>query len=127
MDWSKYPNFTEDEFRCSHSGLVDMDEDFIHRLQGLRTDVSAPFVVFSGYRHKTHPIEAAKPTPGEHFEGKASDVGCWGSLAYKIIERAPHHGFTRIGVSQATETAHNKRFIHLGTSTRLPHPTIWSY
>lgn len=125
MDWSRYPNFTEEEFRCSYTGKCEMDPEFMDRLQALRTELKAPVIVTSGYRDKTHPVEASKPTPGEHAHGKAADVSCFGSLAYKILSLATKHGFTRIGVSQ--KGAHNKRFLHLGTSQKLPNPTIWSY
>lgn len=126
MNWDLYENFIEDEFRCQHTGLVHMDETFMQRLQNLRTDVGEPFVINSGYRHKTHPIEAAKEEPGEHYEGKAGDIKCWGELAYKIVSSAPKHGFTRIGIYQNQKKPVNSRFIHLGTSENLTHPTIWS-
>jgi hypothetical protein len=29
IDWGKY--FTEEEFKCSHTGKCDMDQDFIDR------------------------------------------------------------------------------------------------
>lgn len=125
IDWSKYPNFTEDEFKCSHTGKADMDKDFLDKLQALRTELDAPVIITSGFRDKTHPIEASKPKPGEHYEGKAADIACFGSHAFKILKIAMRHGFTRIGVSQ--KGAHNKRFLHLGTSTIKPNPTIWSY
>lgn len=123
LNWSKYPNFKEKEFACSHTGQCHMDKDFMDRLQALRTECGFPFKINSGYRHPTHPIEAAKLLPGEHCSGMAVDIGCSGAQAYEIIRLAPKHGFIRIGVSQNEKT----RFIHLGTSTGYPHPRVWSY
>jgi len=126
MNWDNYENFQEDEFRCSHSKKCHMDESFMNVLQSLRSAIDKPFVITSGYRDKTHPIEAKKATAGEHTLGKAADIACRGEVAYDIIKYAPLLGFTRIGVSQKGD----KRYIHLGIGTAvdgLPSPRIWSY
>ena len=36
MDWSRYPNFTEAEFRCRHYGQQQMQPQFMEKLQALR-------------------------------------------------------------------------------------------
>lgn len=127
-DWNPYPNFTESELRCKHTEKCKMEIDFMNKLQRLRTLLDFPFIISSGYRAATHPIEEAKATPGEHYYGRAVDIKIYGERAYKIIKSAPYLEFTRIGVKQSGPL--NKRFIHLGTS--LPKdgfqsPTIWSY
>ena len=35
MDWSRYPNFTEAEFRCRHCGRQEMQPALLERLQTL--------------------------------------------------------------------------------------------
>lgn len=125
MDWNKYLNFAEFEFECSHTGKVSMDEDFMDKLQALRSELGLPIKINSGYRDKTHPIEAAKNTPGEHTTGKAADLGVSGETAYKVLKLALKHGFTRIGINQKGE--YNSRYIHLGTSDDFPNPRVWTY
>lgn len=65
-DWSKYPNFKEYEFECRHTGLCDMQPEFMARLQKLRDLYEKPMVINSGYRHETHPVhESVNMLPGE--------------------------------------------------------------
>ena len=49
MDWSKYPNFSEKEFACSHCGECHMNESFIAKLQSLRSHYGKSMVISSGY------------------------------------------------------------------------------
>lgn len=125
MDWSKYPNFSEEEFRCKHTGKSAMHSDFMARLQRLRTAFGKPMKITSGYRDPTHPIEAKKAAPGAHASGRACDVAIRGAEAVELLKLALQHGFTGIGVQQKGDG----RFIHLddiedGTQ---PRPMIWSY
>lgn len=124
LDWSRYPNFTEEEFRCKHTGQCLMHPDFMTRLQHLRLEFGAPMKVNSGYRSPKHPEEAKKATPGEHTTGRAVDIHVFGPEALRLINLALKYGFTRIGVQQ--KGPHNTRFIHLGDNPAFP-PGIWSY
>jgi zinc D-Ala-D-Ala carboxypeptidase len=109
-DWAKFPNFTKAEFTCSHTGQCDMDPTLLELLQALRREYGKPLVVTSGYRHPTHPIEAAKPEPGFHSKGMAVDIACEGGQAFKIVKLAFKHGFSGIGISQRNGLP---RFVHL--------------
>jgi len=118
--------FTEDEVKCKHTGLCAMDDDFMHKLDIIREEVGFPLVINSGYRHETHPIEAAKSKPGAHSSGKAVDIRVRGQDALKLIEVALKNGITGLGVKQHGES----RFIHLDTleaESNRPRPWIWSY
>ena len=126
MDWSRWPNFSPEEFRCKHSGQLKMHAGFMDRLQRLRTEYGKPMRITSGYRDATHPIEARKAEPGAHNSGRAADIGVDGADALRILELAIKHGFTGIGVNQKG----NGRFIHLDdlpASELRPRPWIWSY
>lgn len=126
MDWAEYPNFSEREFRCKHTGLCDMHPVFMARLQKLRRRFGKPMTISSGYRHPTHPIEAKKAKPGAHASGRACDIAVEGADALQVISLALELGFTGIGVQQKG----GGRFIHLDD---LPHgggfsrPMVWSY
>ena len=122
MNWADYPNFTEDEFRCSHTGICKMNADFMKKLQHVRGVYGKPMKITSGYRHPSHPIEAAKSVRGEHTLGGAADVAVRGVDALRIVQLALNLGFTRIGVQQKGV----ERFIHLGDSPAFL-PGIWSY
>ena len=123
INWTDYPSFSEDEFKCSHTGKVDMKLEFMEKLQELRLMVRVPFIITSGYRDITHPVEAKKDRPGVHTMGIAADIACNGQLSYEIVKCAYLMGFTGIGVSQRG----NSRFIHLDTLQGGPRPNMWSY
>jgi uncharacterized protein YcbK (DUF882 family) len=121
-DWSLYPNFSKSEFDCKHSGKNEMDHEFMQLLQELREELNFPLVITSGYRDKTHPVEARKThSNGEHTQGRCCDVKCINSATrFKIIETALNLGFTRIGIA--------KTFLHLGLGGKgLPNYVIWEY
>lgn len=124
IDWTRWPNFSEPEFACKHTGLCDMDPHFLDCLQSLRSLLGVPLAVSSGYRHPMHPVEAGKNAPGAHSKGCAADLPCDGQLAFKILALAPGLGFTGIGVSQRPGRA---RFVHLDTWAQPPRPNVWSY
>lgn len=126
-DWSKYPNFTEDEFRCKHTGLCEVQSEFMDNLQALRTEWGKPMRVNSGYRHWSHPIEARKGHKhGEHVQGRCADIGISGPDVWAFMALAMTHGFTRIGVKQHGNAG--GRFIHVGMGgINLPEPAVWSY
>jgi hypothetical protein len=127
-DWSQYPSFSEDEFKCKHSGIVKMEKDFMRKLQYLRDVVAQPFIITSGYRSANHPTEKSKKYPGEHYYGRACDVKCHTELAHNILKNAGLCGFTRLGIKQTGP--HEERFIHLGTSDShqgFISPTVWTY
>lgn len=125
MNWAEYPNFTESEFACSHTGKCEMSRDFMARLQKLRGVYGKPMQITSGYRHPTHPIEAAKPSPGAHSTGRAADVAVQGADALRLLQLALQCGFTGIGVQQKG----TGRFLHLDDISNgyLPRPALWSY
>ena len=73
MDWSRYPNFSREEFECSATGYCDMNEDFMEQVQILREVYGKPMAVTSGYRDPIeHPIESTR----ERYEGNQNLAAC---------------------------------------------------
>jgi zinc D-Ala-D-Ala carboxypeptidase len=122
IDWSKYPDFTEKEFRCKHTGQCHIQSKLLDALQAVRTEYNKPMVITSGYRDRTHPEEAKKLEPGQHSKGLAVDIACEGSQAFEIVRLALKHGFRGVGISQK---AGLRRFVHL--DMREDRPVIYSY
>jgi len=88
------------------------------KLDDLRHECGFPFIITSGYRDKTHSIEARKAKAGTHAKGIASDIRINnGNEAYDIIKHAQSMGFNGIGVA--------KTFIHV--DTRDTTPVVWCY
>ena len=110
--------FTIDEFKCSHTGLVFMDDFFLLLLDELRAACGFPFVITSGYRSPTHPVEARKSTPGTHAKGIAADIAYSnGEQLYAIISNAMRLGFTGVGIANT--------FVHV--DVRDTTPVVWTY
>ena len=122
MDWSKYPNFSKEEFDCSETGENEMSRDFIHRLDELREACGFPFIITSGYRSPNHSIEKRKEKAGTHAQGIAADIRARnGSERYTIVQEAIKMGFGGIGIART--------FIHVDSRTRGADkaPVMWCY
>ena len=86
--------------------MNEIDYKFIEALDRLRYKCGFPFVITSGYRHETHPVEAKKDKPGTHNQGIAADIKVNnGWERYMIIKHATAMGFRGIGVED--------RFVHV--------------
>ena len=110
--------FELEEFNCQHTGNNEMKPEFLKKLDELRHVCAFPFVITSGYRDPSHPIEAAKEIPGTHAQGIAADVRVVSSnKRFRLIREALALGFTGIGVDPS--------FIHL--DIRESSPVIWTY
>jgi uncharacterized protein YcbK (DUF882 family) len=110
--------FSKKEFDCQHTGENRMEQDFLNKLDELRDYCGFPFVITSGYRSPSHPLEDVKEIPGTHAQGIAADIKITNSAhRYTIIKGALEHGFTGIGVAGD--------FIHLDTRGTLP--VMWTY
>ena len=129
MNYGKY--FIEDEFKCSHSGKVEMNQEFVDKLNELREKIGKPILLSSAYRDVSHPIEAAKIAKGgnggQHSKGVAVDILCAGKEAYELLNVIIEMGcFTGIGISQRGN--YSSRFIHIDMAKEKNiRPTIWSY
>lgn len=125
LDWSLYPNFSEEEMKCKHTGKCEMNPYFMEWLQSLRNQFNRPFIITSGYRDITHPIEASKESRGEHTYGCAVDIAIRGTEAQRLVSLAYNMGCRRIGINQKGEG----RFIHLGMGDQYAQfpKAMWSY
>lgn len=129
LNWNKYPNFKAHEFNCKHTGRNEMQPEFMDWLQALRTKAGIPFVISSGYRDPTHPVEARKSAPGAHSRGIAVDIlAPDGATAGRIIELAILAGVKGVGVAQDNRRNRQSRFVHLDLQHRgVDYPVFWSY
>ena len=105
---------------------IDIDNllpELKEKLKCIEDEFGRELVINSGYRSAEHPIEAAKKTPGEHYNGgigAAVDIACSTSRdRYHLITLAIQNGFNRIGVGNT--------FIHLGVSQTRAQDVIWTY
>ncbi len=106
------------EFDCKETGENHMKPEYLVKLDELREYCGFPFVITSGYRSLSHPLEAIKEIPGTHAQGIAADIKITNSAhRYSLIKAALEYGFTGIGVAGD--------FIHLDIRGSLP--VMWTY
>lgn len=122
MHWEDYkPYFFKSEFDCKHTGKNRTRPEFMDILYEIRKTYGRPMIINSGYRHETHPIEAAKAEPGEHFYGIAADIAVTGLDRLDIVVIAYGYGIRRIGVAE--------NFVHIGIGDQGYgfQPAFWTY
>lgn len=125
IKWGEYPNFSKWEFDCSHTDKNRMRPELLKVLQQARTIYGKPVVVTSGYRDKTHPVEAKKARPGEHSHGLAADISIPRQDVIEFVAILHSLGVKRIGLKITTRSL----FIHVGVGDRgFGFPAIpWTY
>ena|SRR6056300_260691 len=115
----KYFDLSEfDDPTLPNSGL-NMDTDFLSKLEEAREIAGLPFRITSGYRTKDHNQEVGGVPNSSHLIGVASDIAVSsGSERYTILNALIKAGFKRIGVA--------KTFIHCDTDPNKPN-SVWTY
>ena len=113
--------FTLSEFDCPslpNSG-VNMDSDFLAKLEEARELANIPFKITSGYRTKEHNEEVGGVPNSSHLIGVAADIAVNnGSERYIILNALIKAGFKRIGIA--------KTFIHCDTDQSKSN-SVWTY
>lgn len=125
----RWPHFTPAEMACKATARVIVRPSFMDKLERLRVAFGKPMPIHSGYRSPEHnaAVSAVASTDGPHTDG-AVDVGVHGADAYELVQLAPAHGFTGIGIAQKGPI--EKRFVHLDDVAAKPdalRPLLWSY
>mgnify|MGYP001574180411 CR=1 FL=1 len=129
LDWSRWPDFSEREFRCPCGcGRADMDPGFMDKLQALRTLLEFSLPVSSGFRCPEHNTRVSNTgAAGPHTTGRAADLRVAGERALNLVSVASKI-FSGLGVSQKGNPP--SRFVHVDNLTAadgFPRPNLWSY
>lgn len=128
IDWFKPSEFDSPD--KPGSGYANMDEQFIRRLNQLRSLLRRPLKVTSGYRTPDHneKVSPATGRTGPHTTGKAVDLQVCAEDAFHVLELALALGFTGVGLNQKGPLM--SRFIHLDLiagNPDIPRPRVWTY
>ncbi|HHO49275.1 MAG TPA: peptidase M15 [Desulfobacteraceae bacterium] len=122
------PHFKLRELQCKCGcGRMDIDPDFLRRLEDLRVAYGRPMIINSGYRCPEYNNRVSTTgLDGPHTIG-AVDVRCSGHEAHLLLHMAMIVGFSGIGVKQ--HGPHSGRFLHLDNLTTHdnPRPWVWTY
>lgn len=102
---------------------VNMDRNFLQKLELAREIAGIPFKINSGYRTKEHNDAiyfGKKPIKSSHLIGKAVDIAYSNSRErWLIITALQDAGFNRLGIS--------KGFVHADTDETKAPNVIWTY
>ena len=113
--------FSLSEFDCPsipNSG-INMDKQFLTKLESAREIARIPFKITSGYRSVRHNKEVGGVQNSSHLFGLAADIAVGsGNERYIILNALIRAGFKRIGVA--------KTFIHCDTDDSKPN-SVWTY
>jgi len=113
-------HFKRGEFACSCCGRMDMNNDFLERLDEARDLADVPFRINSGFRCESHNRQVGGKPNSAHTKGLAADIKATTSAErYAILRALMVLGFTRVGVA--------KNFIHVDADESLPQEMAWIY
>lgn len=133
---SPWAHFSLDELACRCGcGLMNMNADFMEKMEKLRLHYGRPMAASSGTRCSVHNQKVSTTGPnGPHTTGHALDIGIYGVDALELVEKAfdigvgPGKAFTGIGINQKGPV--DGRFIHFDDLTAAEakvRPHIWTY
>lgn len=104
MNWDKYENFEEDEFKCPCCGIVNVSAHFLSKLQLGRDYSRIAYDISSGCRCKKHNEEVGGKLDSAHITSKFRK--CMGAdiktrnnhERFLVLKGLILAGFTRIGI-----------------------------
>ena len=120
MFWTNIEYFNEKEFACPCCGRVEMNDNFIYKLDAIRELADVVMIINSGFRCYRHNLAVGGKPTSAHRYGYAVDIKTFTSRGrFQLINAALLRGIPRIGVA--------KDFIHLDVDPNKPGSLIWTY
>jgi len=110
--------FTDLEMACPCCENVDMDPEFMIRLNAARLIAGIPFVINSAYRCEKHNTWVGGKDFSSHLYGYAADIRCTSSASrFKVLNALCALRFKRIGIY--------KTFIHVDSDPNKVGDVVW--
>lgn len=134
------PNyFTATERKCRCGCGLDLDPEFLRKLNRVRHKYGKPVRMNSGARCPEYNNEVSSTgLDGPHTTRRAADLGvsgyevialAWAAIRVAILDRLLGRGqFTGFGLKQSGP--HGSRFVHvddLPEQSGRPRPWVWTY
>jgi len=116
----KYFSLSEFDSPDLPNSGVNMDGEFLTKLDNARAISSIPFKITSGYRTEAHNKAVNGVSDSSHMKGHAADIAVGsGSDRWTVVNALIRSGFNRIGIA--------KTFIHVDDDPSKPSNVIWTY
>lgn len=124
--WDGLDHFSPEEFDSPDSpgsGKINMNREFMIRLNLARKIAGIPFVITSGYRTKAYNNSLkGSAINSSHLKGRAADIMATNSKErFKIVNALQEAGFNRMGIN------FDRGFIHVDDDPSKPKDVIWGY
>lgn len=99
---------------------INMDSDFLQKLDHARKIAGIPFKINSGYRSREQNQKVGGKPKSSHLVGKAVDIAYSNSRErWIIVTGLQEAGFNRLGIA--------KGFVHADTDETKAPNVIWTY
>ncbi len=101
---------------------INMDKQFLAKLETAREYASIPFKISSGYRSAEHNAKVGGVSDSAHTKGLAADIKAVGSRKrFQILKGMMDAGFNRMGIGFGDE------FIHVDLDSNKDKDVVWGY
>jgi hypothetical protein len=104
---------------------LNMNEQFVWKLECIRSNLPLPFRINSGWRSVAHNAKVGKSPRSAHTKGRAADISTRGWQPWQrkeLVRLAREYGIQGFGIA--------KTFIHLDdytTKDGVKRPQVWLY
>lgn len=118
----KYFNYSEFDSKDIKDSGMNMDKNFLEKLDYARHNAQCVFTITSGFRtpHQNRMVGGVENSSHVKIPCKACDILTPDSnTRYKILKSLLQIGFSRIGIG--------KSFIHVDDDTEKPTQVVWDY
>lgn len=109
LDQWRWPHFSPAELACRGTGMLEIHEASLDKLEALRGLVGKPMLVNSAYRSPQHNKRVGGAKGSQHLLARAFDIDMTNHDPAAFIEAARACGFTGIG------TYPRQNFVHIDT------------
>ena len=109
--------FASHELNCPCCNDSYMNDEFMDKLNALRSHCNFPFYLTSAFRCNEHNKAIGGAEKSSHLLGRAVDISCKNSDMMTILENARRFGFNGIGIGSG--------FCHLDDNHT--YTSVWSY
>jgi uncharacterized protein YcbK (DUF882 family) len=113
-------HFSKSELACKCCKKLEINEEFIEKLEHLRFSTGRPIIINSGYRCQEHNKMVGGRKTSQHILGRAADINTAGLTSeqlYLFIATALQIGFTGVGIG--------RNYIHI--DNREKGRKLWVY
>tara|TARA_R100001530_G_scaffold134247_1_gene108769 strand:- start:760 stop:1170 length:411 start_codon:yes stop_codon:yes gene_type:complete len=127
-DSARWPNFSANEFQCSHCNALNISPAALDFLQSYRDVLGKGVSINSGYRCPSHNSSVSSTgEDGPHTTGYAIDISTNSATQYQLLKFAFSYNPQPLGIGVAKTFTHID-FCNADMNDKfLVRPNVWRY